>query len=175
MSVVSKLHVMRIKHRGIFDMGGLFRTMRSWMIDQGYEFHETTAKHRVPSPAGATEEFVWSGWRRVNGYVVFRIRFWMRAYEVKDVEVVRGGKKKHLTQGAIWIEITPSVELDYQNRFGGSRFLQKVQDFYHHHVIKHNIQDIWEDEVYYRAYKLHRIIKEYLDFETKTNASEGRW
>jgi len=67
------------------------------------------------------------------------------------------------------------VEMDFQRRFPNSPFYRGLQDFYHKYIMRKDIENYWEDELYYHTLKLHQKIKEFLDMETKTNASEGRW
>ncbi|MFH0978094.1 MAG: hypothetical protein V1837_02210 [Candidatus Woesearchaeota archaeon] len=164
-----------LKFKGICDIEGLFKTIYDWMIHQDYEVHETKYKHKVPDPRGAEDEITLKGWRRVNAYVKYWLEVDFHIWDMRTVDVVRNGIKKKLVTLRMKITFTSTVELDYSGRFGGSRFLQSLQDFYNKYIIRANIQNIWEDELYYRTLKLHRIIKEFLDMETKTNASEGRW
>ena len=164
-----------IKYRGIFDFEGLLKLIYDWMIHQDYEVHETKYKHKIPDPRGAEQELTLRGWRNVNDYVKFWLDIDIHTYDQKDVDVIKEGVKRQMVQAKIKILFNPEVELDYTNRFGGSAFLRVLQDFYHKYVIREDIQNYWEDELYYRTYKLHRLIKEFLDMETKTNASEGRW
>jgi hypothetical protein len=164
-----------IKYRGVFDFEGMLRLIYDWMIHDDFEVHEKKYKHKIPDVRGAEQELTMSGWRRVNAYVKFHVDADMHLWEMKEVDVVRSGIKKKLVQARMRLILAPTVELDYTNRFAGSAFLQSLQDFYHKFIIKQDIQNYWEDELYYRTYKLHRLIKEFLDMETKTNASEGRW
>lgn len=174
-SVARRMPVAILKYRGIFDYDGLLRLIYDWMIHQDYEAHESKYKHKVPDPRGAEQEITLRGWRRVNGYVKFHIEVDIHAYDIKDVDIVKDGMKKSLVQGRIRLMFTGRVELDYTNRFSGSMLMQSLQDFYHKFVIRQEIQNYWEDELYYRIYKLHGKVKEFMDMETKTNASEGRW
>jgi len=164
-----------IKFKGIFDFHSLMRTMRNWIVNQGYEFHETSVKHKVPSPIGAEQEFEWWGWRKVNSYVKFHIDIYFHLWDLHDVEVVREGKKQKLQSARMQIEMTGRCELDWSNRFAGSRFLQALADFYDNYVIRKQIDTIYTDQLYYRIYKLQRVAKEFLEFETKESAYEDMW
>lgn len=164
-----------IKYRGIFDCEGLFRKIYDWLLHQDYEVYEKKYKHKVPDPRGAEDEITLSGWRRVNGYVKFKLDVDFHLWDMKYVDVIRNGIKKKLVQARIKILLHPTVELDYSNRFSGNKFLVGLQDFYNKYIIRGDIQNVWEDELWYRTLKLHRVIKDFLDMETRTNASEGRW
>jgi hypothetical protein len=164
-----------IKYRGVFDLQELMKRVNDWMEGDGYTVHEGKYKHKVPDPRGAEEEITFKGWKRVTEYVKYHIKIEFHTYDQKDVEVVKAGAKKHAVQARIEVIMSPTVEFDWQNRFSGSRFMQGLQDFYHKYIIKGDIQNYHEDALYYRTYKLHRIIKEFLDMEGKTNAYEGVW
>jgi hypothetical protein len=164
-----------IKYRGIFDIEGLFKKTYDWMIHQGYEVYEKKYKHKVPDPRGAEDEVTLSGYRKVNGYVRFTLDVDFHIWDMRYVDVVKEGAKKKMVTARIKILFQPTVQLDYSNRFAGSKFLLALQDFYHKFIIRQDIQNYWEDEIWYRTLKLQRVIKDFLDMETKTNASEGRW
>jgi hypothetical protein len=168
-------HPQRLKYRGIFDLDGFLRTVRQWMIDRGYEFHEKNVKYKVPSPAGAELEMEWEAWLKVTAYVKFWIKVGYHMFDVKEVEVIKDGKKQKLTSARMLMEIWGQVDLDYTNRFKGSRFAEALQDFYHKYVIRKDLDNIWEDELYYRVYKLYSVAKQYLEMEAAHNAAELRW
>ena len=165
----------RIKIVGIFDLDKVMRGMQKWIVDQGYEFQENQFKHKVPSPAGAEWEVRWKSWRKVTGYTKFWINIFFHIWDMKEVEVIKDGKKQKLTKARMLIEFYGEVELDYDNKMEGSVLKEALREFYHKFVIKRQIDGGWEDELYYRIYKLHRWVKEWLDFETKANAAAIRY
>lgn len=168
-------HIPTIKFGGIFDYDGLMKVMRAWIVDQGYEFHETSLKYKVPSPAGAESEHVWWGWRKVNSYVKYHVDIFFHFWHLHDVEVVRDGKKQKLQSAKIQIEISGRCELDWSNRFAGSKLMQALADFYDNYIIKRKIDTIHGDQLYYRLYKLQKVAKEYLEFESKESAYQDMW
>ncbi len=164
-----------IKYGGIIEYNKFLKTLRDWMVTQGYEFHERSLKHKVPTPTGAEEEFQWWGWRKVNSYVKYHIDVFIHVWDLHDVEVVREGKKQKLQSLRMQVEMSGRCELDWSSRFGGSKFLQSMANFYNTYIVKKNIDNIWTDELYYRVYKLQQTAKNFLDFETKTSAYEDMW
>ena len=170
-----KGHVQRLKYRGVYDFEGLCRTMRQWIVDHGYEFHETSVKHKVPSPAGSELELKWESWKKVTGYIKFWIKIYFHLWDVNEVEVVKDGRKQKLTQARMQIEMWGQVDLDYHNRFTGSRFAKFLQDFYHKYIIRKDLDLVATDELYYRVYKLYSVAKQFLEMEASHNAAELRW
>jgi hypothetical protein len=167
-----------IKFNGIFDFNGLYKVAHDWIVNQNYYFEEKLYKHKVPTPAGAEQDIMWEGWRKVNEYVRYWINVYIKLFDLKEIEVIKEGKKKKLYKARMFIEISGKVELDYSNRFGNSLFGIMLRNFMHKHVWKYTegrISSIWGDELYYRTLKLHQVIKEFLDMESKGNAYYDMW
>ncbi|MFT4303358.1 MAG: hypothetical protein ACMXYG_02245 [Candidatus Woesearchaeota archaeon] len=163
-----------IYYVGIFDYQKLIKTIAGWYANQGYEFHENMFKHKVPSPAGSEQEFGFEGWRKVTEYVMYWIRLKEHIWEIKKVKYFIDIKKKKMAKGRIKIVFSMEVTLDYNNKFNTATAV-KIQNFLHKHVWYKQITGGWEDEVYYRMYKLHRVVKEVLNMSTPTNAAEIRY
>lgn len=164
-----------IKFRGLFDMPGLMKTMRNWIEYQGFEFHELGVKHKVPSPMGAEQEFKWWGWRKVNDYIKYHIYVEFHFWDVLEVDVIKEGKKQKTTSAGFRIDLHGTTEVDWQNRFAGSKFLQALGDFYLKYIVGKPLDMYWTDQLYYHIYKLHAVVKQYLDMEAKANAFEDVW
>ena len=176
MSVRRELpNIQMIKYRGIFDYPGLLRVIYNWGTRQGFEVHEKKSKHKVPDARGAEQEQTILGWRKVDAYEKDWFVVDTRSEYLKDVDVIVDGKKKRLTQGKIRIRFSGYVELDYNNRFETSKFMEGVRDFYHKFIIRPHIQNVYEDRLYYRIYKLNKKVKEHLEMEGLNYSSEGRW
>jgi len=88
---------------------------------------------------------------------------------------MKEGKKQKLTKARVWIELNCEVDLDYNNLFEKSKFLEGIRKFLNNIVLRSRIDNLWWDELYYRTLKLHRFIKELLETETKTNAYYDVW
>ena len=164
----------KIYYAGVFDYNKLFRTIAAWYADMGYEFQEDVYKHKVPSPLGAEQEWKVAGWRKVNEYVQFWIYIRGYVWELKEIDVVIDGEKQKMCKGKLQLQFYIDVWLDYNNKFKGP-MQEKLQAFLNNHVWRKQIESGWEDEVYYRMYKLHLQIKKSLNMSTPTNASQMRY
>ena len=80
-----------------------------------------------------------------------------------------------MTRARILIELKGEFETDWQGKWQRSKFLSNLQKFYEKYVIKKDINNIWEDKLYYNMLKLHASMKEYLDQEAKSNAFHDVW
>jgi len=167
-----------LKYDGLFDLDNLYRLIQEWIVNQEFYFEEKTVKHKVPSPAGAEKDYDFHGWRNINEYAKFYIRVYIKIYNLKYIEVIKEGKKKKLTKAQLKIYIKGELELDYKNRFEKNKFLIALKKFYNKYILKEGegiIGGVWWDQLYYHIYKLHAVIKEYLDMESKGNAYYDVW
>ena len=151
--------------------------MRQWIIDSGYEFQEMQYKHKVPDPAGYEQELRWYGWRKVTGYVKYNIHVYFHLWEIKDVELVKQGRKKRMWNARVLIEIKGDVETDWNNYFerANSKFLIGLREWINKYLLFNKIMSSWTDEHYYRIYKLHLVAKQALGMTTITDSSRYRY
>ncbi len=148
-----------IKHKGFMDFPLLVKTIRDWFIDEDYTFFETKHKYKKDQ-TGAEYEIEFKSRRNINEYVGYIFTIVLRAWAVRQVEIAKDGHKTKTYEGRVHIDIMPSYELDWQKRFGGNKFLQGLQDFYHKYIIYRDINDKWEDELLLKSVQLSRTIKE---------------
>lgn len=153
-----------IKHRGFLDVSKLIQSVRGWFVSNRYDFH--FSKQKYTGPAGAAEqELEMFGERKMTEYVQFKITLLMRIWDLKEVEVVKDGEKIKATTGRIAIELGGELMLDYRNRFGGNKFLQGLQDFYHKYIIKATIEEVWEEGWFLYVVDLGKLIRKQFQHE----------
>ena len=92
----------------------------------------------------------------------------MRVFDFKEVEMLKEGKKVMMNTGRIAVELSGSMTLDFENRFGGNKFFQALQDFYHKHIIHRDIGDVWEDDLMLKIVNLGKLIREKCQQEALT-------
>lgn len=167
----------RLRYSGIIDLQGLFQATRDWLVSNKWRFYEKALKHKI-YPEGYKKEMTWWAYKDVTEYVRYHVTLEFLIREINEVEVVRQGVKRKLQQCIFQVEISGKVELDKERRFKdvmGGKFLTMMQDFYHNYIIKEDILFVWVDQLTYRLLRLHRVMKEYMEMEAKTNAAEFRW
>lgn len=163
-----------IKYNGIFDFDLLYREITGWFIDYGFTLEEPTYKHKVPSPAGADQEIEFTGWKKINEYIRYWIEMYIHLFNLKDVGVVKDGVKKTLQQSEMIIEMRAVVESDYPG-IVDSKFGEYLKQFWDRHLLKQDMSNVWEDQLWYIMYKLHTRIKEVLGMETSTDPFREVW
>ena len=165
MSKIIKMPVSTIKYAGFVDEKKVLNAIRAWFIDEGFEFREPTYKHKVGAE-GLQIEVKMNGEKRVTSYIKFIIEMHMWIREIKEVPVVKDGVQQMAKEGKFWIETGGTLEMDWQNRFEGNKFLQALHDFYLKHIAFQKIQMKWWDTLYYKIYKLNSVIRNAIGFET---------
>ncbi len=169
------LPITRIKYDGLFDWDGLYRLIYGWFIDRGYYFEEKSLKHKVPTPMGEEREYWFQGWRKMTEYAKIWIDVYMHFYEAREVEVIKDGKKKKLMKARFFIEMSGKVETDFQGRWDKSGFNLWLKDLFDQTVVRRDMDVIWSDRHYYIIYKLHTLIRQYLDMQARDNAYYDMW
>ena len=162
-----------IRYKGVLDLEGLYRVIVQWLKARRYWFHETTYKHKVPSPFGAEEEITFNAERKCNEYYQHNVRIYFHIWDQQQVEVIREGKKQKLIKAKVEIIIQGTLVCDYQGTFDKTRFTQALRKFAHDYLIKHQVEDVWYDELQYRMIKLQAMIKDFIDMQAKSHAYEG--
>ncbi|HLC74881.1 MAG TPA: hypothetical protein VJH88_03420 [Candidatus Nanoarchaeia archaeon] len=162
-----------IRFQGLFDWGGLYYHIADWFKRYRYFLFEEMYKHKVPSPFGAEQELYWYGDKEVNEWVRFRIHLDFHLWDMTEVEVIKDGKKKLLTNARIEIKIRGDLIFDWQHKFEKSKFTRMLRDLYLGYVWRRETSSVYGDMIYYRMLNLHAYIKKYLDLQTKYHAFKG--
>jgi hypothetical protein len=159
----------RIRYEGIFDWKELYAAVHEWCSERKFDFYER--KHiRKPMTYGNEIEYEAEAERKETAYIKYTIKIYIHAYNVEDVELVIGGKKVQKNKaGMLIIDVTPTMELDYDDKWEKSSFLRKTRKFVHKYLIWRYIRQ-WRDKIYYEANDLYMQLKEMLDLESKYSA-----
>ncbi len=162
-----------LRYNGLFDFDGLYSAVVDWAKNYGYRWHEKTYKHKVPSPRGAEQELEWNLSKKVTNYISYDIVFTIHSWDQTEVEVEVDGKKKSLTNARLYIIMQGTLVYDWQNRFAGSKFVQKLGEWYVNLVYKKETESLYFDQLYYRMWDLHAVMKKYFDMQTQKYAYKG--
>ena len=151
-----------VQHRGYFDYAQLMRATKGWFDANEYMFEES--KHKYSGADGKVEvEMI--GKKKINEYVRFLVIAWVRVWDMKDAELIRGGDRVQTQEGRVAVEVSGTMELDWQNRFGGSKLMQALQDFLHRFILKTTIEDVWKDKLYLKMRDLTRTVEKAIGSE----------
>lgn len=156
-----------IRFKGDYDYQGIFDLVYEWYRRQKYEIHEKQYKEKAESWRGNEHELKWEGEKKVTEYIKYWVEVHLHSYESKDVEV--NGKTIH--RGRVEIELNAKVIYDWQKTFEKTPFTKTLGKVYDS-VMKREHGMIYEDQLYYQVYELHKRLKEKLGM-TITESAYG--
>ena len=162
-----------VRYSGLFDFDGLYAAVIDWGKNYGFMWHEIYYKHKVPRPTGAEQQFKWQLTKKVSGYLSHKIDFLVHIWDMLEVEVDVNGVKKPLTSGRIYIKISGTLIMDWQDKFTGSGFKEKLGHWYRHFVYRKEVEAIYWDQLHYRIIDMQTILKKYFDVQAKKHAFKG--
>lgn len=149
-----------IKHRGFYDNTKVIRAIFNWYKHN--DFYFDVEKYKL---TGITLKYTFKGYKKVTEYLKWHMKCFLIIYQLEDVEVIKEGKKIKTNHGKFHAEITGILEVDWQERYKGGKFVTFLGDFLRKYVLKYKIVDMWEDEVALKIDELAAVIKEALGQE----------
>jgi hypothetical protein len=167
------INTVLLRYTGLFDFDGLYAAITDWGKNYGYMWHEKMYKHKVPSPDGAEQEMTWIIDKNVTEFIKFDLLIDTHIWEMTEVEVEVNGKKKTLTKARMEIKIAGNVSYDWQGKFKGSKFKGKMLGWWRNVFFKKNFEAIYHDQLTYRVWNLHALMKKYFDMQTKKYNYKG--
>ncbi len=168
MSETIKRGSTRIRYEGLLDWKEMYTFIVNWLKSKKFDYHENR-NVKKPGPYGYELEYEAHAEREESGYVRHDIDIKIHGYHLEDVEVIVEGEKRPKTRAGMFIiDLTPSVVLDWQDKWD-KRLKKKARDFFHKYIIRGYVYE-QIDGLHYEMYKLHTKIKEMLDLEHKYSA-----
>ncbi len=164
---------MRVRYNGLFDFDTLYAAIIDWGKNYGYKLWEKGYKHKVPSPKGAEQTISIDFTKSVNEFVKFQINVVIHTWDMTEVNVDVGGRKKQLTNSRIEIKINPVVYMDWQNKFKSkSKFVNQLSEWYLK-IMAPTLEVTYVDGLHYRAVNFQAMIKKYFDLQAKAHPYVG--
>lgn len=156
-----------IRYKGLFDFDGLYNMMVQYLKARRYWIQEAKYKHKVPSPSGAEQEIRWTGNAKVNDYIMYDVIIDLHLWDMTEVEVIKEGVKKTLTNARIELIFQGFITIDYEKRFDVSPFWQGIKDWYNKYITKEDIESIYGDTLHYKMQHFVDNVKQFLDMQAK--------
>lgn len=167
------LNPITLRYNGLFDFDGMYAVIISWAKNYGYLWVEKTYKHKVPGPSGAELEFEWEMTKNVTEYIGYKILIAVHAWDTTEVEVDDNGKKKKLTNSRLQMVLEGKLEVDWQKRFEKKGRLTKTLSKWIEKVKTPEIEGVYADQLYYRMWNLHALLKKFFDLQSKKHVYKG--
>jgi len=132
-----------IKHRGFFDLQKLLKAIQGFFSSRDFVPDWELLKSRSDEA-----EIIFNADKKITEWVKFEFRIQIWVNDLKKVEVVKEGKKVKMDEGKVLCEVTPTLVLDYANRFekkgAFEKFTALLKDLYLNYIMKKDIGDYWE-------------------------------
>jgi len=168
-----KMNLITLRYNGLFNFDGMYSDLTDWAKRYGYRWHESSYKHKVPSTAGAEQEFIWIFEKDVNDFVRYTILITAKAQELTEITVdIGNGKKKTLSNAKIEIKMNGHIDFDWQKKFSKGKWAEVLGPLYMK-IMNKEFEIIYYDQLYYRMWNLHSELKKRLDMSSKHYAYKG--
>jgi hypothetical protein len=154
-----------IRYSGIFDFDGLYKYMIKWIKDKDFDFYEKKILDKPPYKI-----YKFEGRKKVNFYVMFLLSPEIWLWDHKQVEVIKDGQKKILTESRMKIVINGGYITDYDGDFEKGAGIKQIEGFLNDKILAHEILLKYFDYFDYFLYDYMTDVKKYLEMETATNA-----
>ncbi|KYK26579.1 hypothetical protein AYK26_07400 [Euryarchaeota archaeon SM23-78] len=159
---------LKIRYKGLFDWGELYRFVCEWFKKRQFRFHEQRYKDKIDTPLGNELEVnVW-GEKEVTEYYKYRVDVYYHLWEVKEIPVMIDGKQVKRTRGRIHIELKAIVKTDWQERYkSDENIIHKLMEkFLNDVVLKYEREVKHIDVLDKDLHRLEADIKKFLKMET---------
>lgn len=158
----------RVQYSGVFDWDALYKFIVSWYKDRNFELAEKGYKVK---PGGSEIEVTWEGSREETSYVRFKTITYVHIWDMHDVEIIDGGIKKKMTKARLSIDFSGQVELDWQNQYEKTKFLQGLRKFFRRFIFSDTTDAGYNwDKLFYHTLNLQTAVKEQLNLYAKYSA-----
>ncbi|RME52865.1 hypothetical protein D6783_03570 [Candidatus Woesearchaeota archaeon] len=155
-----------IRYKGVFDMEGLYRFVRDWLIKRRFDVDEVRYKAKWDET-----ELKWKAELDVDEYYTYFITIDWHFWDVKDVHV----QGKTLQQGRFEINLSFNVSAGNPEIFPekGNNFHEKLAASLGKlmHKLRENEKDVQHiDTLHYLTLRLHTEIKKFLNMHTNVSS-----
>lgn len=158
-----------IRYKGVYDLDGIYKTIRGWFDNRRYDYMEKTHKDKATNPWGNEVEWEMNTELKVDGFIKYEIYVRTKFFDVKEYDAEIHGHKHRLTNGKFWIEITGNVVFDYNKHFE-TPFTAKLLDLLVNHIFKRYYAVNHIEKLYKSLFDLQTEIKKFMKMETAYNA-----
>ncbi len=156
--VVPKL---KITHKGIFDLGDLYKNIKGWLEYNGFgdeekNFQEASYTERIKGESKQIES-MWVAQKNVDDYFGLTIELTFAIVGLVDVEIEKEGKKIKSQKGEL--NVTLKADLLKNHSEDWSPFMASLYE----NLVAKERKNMHKTYLYGRVYALHDEIKEYLE------------
>lgn len=155
-----------ILHNGFFDSAALTNAIRDWYLKNDYYVGVPSYKQEIRE-TGRKYDQEWTGQKKITEYVRYHVNVTVRVHGINDVEIIKDGQKIRTTEAQVIVKVDPILELDWQGKFKGGKFITWLDKFYREKILKYKIGDYWEDMVLAEGGSMAGVIRNALGTEIR--------
>lgn len=150
---------LNIKYKGTFHWDNILIELRKWFKSNYFRFIEAKHKYRPDE-----KEIELNATIKKTEYARYNITLQIFVLDQKEVEVIKEGEKDLMDEGRLIVTINAEYILDWQKKFTGT-FYERLQKFYHQHIIKKRIKQQWESDLENKMKEIQKLIKDTIQSE----------
>lgn len=165
-------HQLTLIWKGSFHYKYFYIHAYDWIKEYGWQsltgddkIEEMYGEEHEPGPVRK----IWIWWRLQkdagNSYYRYFMNVTFFGFGIKNVDMVKDGKKMWCQKGEINIMIKPWIEIDYGNKWANHPILKHFHKLYKERIIKNDII-AREAQLLKEAYLFHGMLKKTLELYT---------
>jgi len=155
----------KVAYDGIFDFKETYSFLYTLLIDGEYIVEEKSYSEKS-KPDSKEIEVSWDAKRKVTDYVRYHLKISWRILGLKEIEVMRDGKKIKANSGKLEIKIAGFLETDYENKWEATAFFRFLRGVYDKFIINTTLEK-YEDGLFEEVEESVNQMKTFLVLEAK--------
>lgn len=156
----------KIKQKGIFNFRKFYNFAYDWLRSEGYKIIEKNYTEDIKGGTKKTE-IKWDAKKKISDYFRFMIELDWLTLNMKNVEVLKDGKKVKMNSGETELRVKGVLLKDYEHRWEDRPVFKLLRGIFDRYIIKSRVEK-YEDKVTDEAEEFLLQCKSYLAMEGKT-------
>jgi len=165
MAEKDKIFSGKVVKKGIFNFKDLYAFTYDWLVGEGYKVTEKKYEEEITGDSKKVE-IQWETKKKISDYFRFMIKVDWRFLNLKDIEVVKEGKKEKMNSGTAEIKINGILVKDYEHKWEDQPIWKFLRGVYDRYIIKSRI-DSYEDKIKEETEEFIAQCKSFLALEGK--------
>ena len=155
----------KIKHKGMFGFKDFYSFAYDWLCEESYNVTEKSYSEEITGDSKKVE-IEWEAKKKISDYFRFLMKISWKVLNLKEVEIVKEGKKVKTNSAQVEIKIKGIIVKDYDSRWENNPFAKFMRGVYDRYVIKSRI-DEYEDKIKSESDEFVDQCKAFLALEAK--------
>jgi len=155
----------KIAQKGIFHFKDFYAFAYDWLIGEGYKVTEKKYEEEITGDSKKIE-IKWEAKKKISDYFRFLIKAHWRFVNLKEVEIVKEGKKEKTNSGTAEIKLQGILVKDYEHRWEDQPFWKFLRGIYDRYIIKSRIEE-YQDKLKEEVEEFIAQCKSFLALEVK--------